>query len=220
MKPLLTKIAFMVAMAPYLNAATTFDFDGSSPITTTGTALTSSVIMTNAYWETLDDNGDPLAVPGFRQDTLAPVVTGDPSVAGYGSAISGNALDGVGSPLMFTFDAPLDIRNFSVFLDNSSFGNIPQVGGNPAFGTNVLFYDAADTLIGFIPVDQTVSGFSVADLGTFNNVSKVILPSGAFYDNLSFNAQAIPEPTSALMGAFGVLAILTGHRRRTALVGR
>ena len=44
-----------------------------------------------------------------------------------------------------------------------------------------------------------VSGFTVANGSMFNNISKVILPSGAFYDNMSFTAAAVPESTSAAL---------------------
>ena len=97
-------------------------------------------------------------------------------------------------------------------MDNSTFGNIPTTGGNPAFGTNVLFYDAADALLGFIALDQTVSGFNISDdSSVFSNVSKVILPSGAFYDNVSFTA-TIPEPTSAALACLGTLALFKRRR--------
>jgi hypothetical protein len=169
------------------------------------------VTIQNAYYETLDENGDPLAVPGFRADVGSTVAI-DPSLAGYGPAISGKALDGTNNPVMFTFASALNLSSFGVFLDNSSFGNVPQTGGNPAFGTNILFYDAADALIGFIPVDQTVSGFTVADGSTYNNVSKVILPSGAFYDNVSFAAAAVPEPASAALVCLGAVALFKRRR--------
>ena len=114
---------------------------------------------------------------------------------------------------MFTFGRALNLSNFGVTLDNSTFGNIPQSGGNPAFGTNVLFYDAVDNLIGFIELDETVSGFTVSNApGSFLNVSKMILPSGAFYDRMSFNAEAVPEPTVAALAGLGVLAMLKRRR--------
>ena len=198
-------------MAPFVHGITTFGFENANLAITSGTALPASVTIQPAYWETLDDNGDPLAVAGFRADVGATVAL-DPSLAGYGPAISGKALDGTNNPVMFTFASAMNLSNFGVFLDNSSFGNIPQTGGNPAFGTNILFYDAADSLIGFIALDQTVSGFTVADSGTYNNVSKVILPSGAFYDNLSFTGQAVPEPATAALACLGALALFKRRR--------
>lgn len=209
---LLTALAATAAIAPLAHGATSFGFDASDLTTTSGTALPGTVTIENAYWETEDEFGDPLATPGFRADTSMTVAAADPSVFGYGPAISGNALNGVDGPVMFTFSSALTISNFGVTLDNSTFGNIPTSGGNPAFGTNILFYDASDTLVGFIALDQTVSGFTVADTSTFNDVSKIVLPSGAFYDNLTFTA--VPEPAAAALGLLGCVALL--RRRRAA----
>ncbi|NQX02797.1 hypothetical protein HQ447_19225 [bacterium] len=213
MKSLFTTLVATAAMVPFVQGITTFDFDGATPATTSGSPLPAGVTLQNAYWETTDDNGDLLAVAGFRADASSPtVVVGDPNAFGYGAAISGNALDATAGPLMFTFASALNLSGFGVSLDSSSFGNVQQTGVNPAFGTNILFYDAADTLIGFIGVDQTVAGFVVADSGSFGNVSKVILPSGAFYDNVSFTAAAVPEPAAALLGGIGMLALLKRRR--------
>ncbi len=213
MKPLLTTLAFSAAIIPLSHGITTFGFENPNLATTSGTPLPSVLTIQNAYWETQDEFGDLLAIPGFRAD-VGSAVAMDPSLAGYGPAISGKALDGTSSPVMFTFASALNLSNFGVNLDNSTFGNIQQIGGNPAFGTNILFYDATDNLIGYIGLDQSIAGFTVTnDLGSYSNVSKIILPSGAFYDNLSFNAQAVPEPGTTLLGSLWVLALL---RRRRA----
>ncbi len=213
MKSSLIKMAAAVAMASVGHGATTFDFEDTDAASTTGTPPTTLVSVQNAYWETEDEFGEPLAVPGFRADVGSTVLLGNPELAGYGPAISGTALDGTNGPLMFTFASTLNLSGFGVSLDNSTLGNIPMTGGNPAFGTNILFYDAADNLVGFIAVDETVSGFTVSnDPGNFLNVSKVVLPSGAFYDNLSFSAQAVPEPAAAGLACLGVLALLKRRR--------
>ncbi len=213
MKSILVKIAAGVVVGSACHGATTFEFEGVNAATTSGTPLPTQVTVQNAYWETEDEFGDPLVRPGFRPDVSSTVLLGDPSAAGYGPAISGNALDGTNGPVMFTFGRALNLSNFGVTLDNSTFGNIPQSGGNPAFGTNVLFYDAVDNLIGFIELDETVSGFTVSNApGSFLNVSKMILPSGAFYDRMSFNAEAVPEPTVAALAGLGVLAMLKRRR--------
>ena len=211
MKSLLTTLAITATLAPFVHGITTFGFEDPDLAITSGTPLGTLVTIQNAYWETLDENGDPLAIPGFRAD-VGTTVAIDPNLAGYGPAISGKALDATNNPVMFTFASAMNLSSFGVILDNSSFGNIPQNGGNPAFGTNILFYDAADSLIGFIALDQTVSGFSVADGSTYNNISKVILPSGACYDNLSFTGQAVPEPTSAALACLGALALFKRRR--------
>ena len=213
MKSYFTTLALMAAMAPFVHGVTTFTFDGATPATTSGTALPAGVTLVNAYYETVDANGDPLTTNGFRADPVTPtVMVGDPGPAGYGAAIAGNALDGSQGPIMFTFASALNLSNFGVFLDNSTLGNIPVTGGDPAGGTNILFYDSMDTLIGFIPVDERVSGFTVANGSTFNNISKFILPSGAFYDNMSFTAAAVPEPTSAALACLGAFALFKRRR--------
>lgn len=217
MKSLLVKVSVTLVILSASHGATTFDFESANAGVTGGTPLPTQVTVQNAYWETEDEFGYPLVVPGFRADVSSTVLLGDPFLAGYGSTISGNALDGTNGPVMFTFGRALNVSTFGVTLDNSTLGNIPQVGGNPAFGTNVLFYDAVDNLIGFIPLDETVSGFTVSNAPvSFLNVSKVILPSGAFYDRLSFNAEAgfetIPEPTMALLSGLGTLALLKRRR--------
>lgn len=213
MKSYLTLVAAL-AVAQHAHGITTFDFDGATPVTTSGTALSTGVTVANAYWETEDENGDPLLTPGFRADSVSPTVSlGDPSAFGYGSAISGNALDATNGPVMFTFASALNLSNFGVMLDNSGFGNIPITGGDPAFGTNILFYDSGDNLVGYIALDQTVSGFTVTnDPGNFMNVTKVIMPSGAFYDNVSFTAQSIPEPTVAGLACLGAFAMFKRRR--------
>lgn len=213
MKSYLTLIAVLAAV-PHAHGITLFDFDGATPVTTSGTALPTTVTAANAYWETEDENGDPLLNPGFRADSVSPTVSlGDPSAYGYGPAISGKALDATNGPVMFTFASAMNLSNFGVMLDNSIFGNSPITGGNPAFGSNILFYDSGDNLIGFIPLDQTVSGFTVTnDPGNFMNVSKVVLPSGAFYDNVNFTAQAVPEPTVAGLACLGAFAMFKRRR--------
>lgn len=213
MKSILVKISVSLAVVSVSHGATVFEFEDTNAATTSGTPLPTQVTVQNAYWETEDEFGDPLAVPGFRPDVSSTVLLGDPSVAGYGPAIAGNAFNGTNGPVMFTFGSALNLRNFGVTLDNSTLGNIPQSVGNPALGTNVLFYDVVDNLIGFIALDQTVSGFTVSNTpGSFLNVSKVILPSGAFYDRLSFNAEAVPEPTVVGLACLGGLALLKRRR--------
>jgi hypothetical protein len=114
----------------------------------------------------------------------------------------------VDQAVLFSFSAPQDISAFALTLDNSTLGT--------PFGTNVEFYDSLDALLYSILVDQTVSGFSVNQALSLMGVSKVVLPSGAFYDNASLTvaASAVPEPSRVLlMGLFAGVAVF---RRRRA----
>jgi len=208
MKQLLPFLA-VAAMCASSQAATvlTFPFSSSATPSATGDPLVGSFSAAYTYIETLDDNGDPLPVPSYRVDTSAPALAfGDPSARGYGAAISGNALDAVDQAVLFSFTTPQDISSFAVTLDNSTLGT--------PFGTNVEFYDSRDVLLYSILVDQTASGFSVNQALSLTGVSKVVLPSGAFYDNASLTVSAVPEPSRALlMGLFAGVAVF---RRRRA----
>ena len=192
-----------------MHASTVLNFDFSSDATpsVTGTALTGSLSVDYTYLETLDDNGDPLPTPSFRPDPSAPaIVVGNPSARGYGSSSTGNFLDAVDQGVLLSFSHAQDISSFSLVLDNSTLGT--------AFGTAVEFYSAADLLIGSIPIDQTIAGFSVNDTSLFSNVSKVVLPAGAFYDNLSVTTvAAAPEPGRAMLMGAGLAGMVLRRRR-------
>ncbi len=82
---------------------------------------------------------------------------------------------------------------------------------NDRFGTpglSVEFYDAVDTLLSRTPIDQTQPGFTFVT-GAIDNVSKIVLPAGAFYDNIT----AVPEPGTAAW-LLGLGGLLLGRRRR------
>ncbi|OYW73550.1 MAG: hypothetical protein B7Z37_21090 [Verrucomicrobia bacterium 12-59-8] len=210
MKKLLPFVA-LAAMCASSQAATVLSYSFTSDATpsVSGGSLVGTVSAAYAYIETVDDNGDPLPLPSFRPDLTAPAIAvGDPSARSYGAAISGNALDAVDQAVLFSFTTPQDISSFAVTLDNSTLGT--------PFGTNVEFYNSLDALLYSIPVDQTVSGFSVNQALSLTGVSKVVLPSGAFYDNASLTvaASAVPEPSRVmLLGLFAGVAVF---RRRRA----
>ncbi len=211
MKNSLILLAVAACLTASANAASIVNFSFTSDATPviTNSALVGTLSVAYAYRETVDDNGDPLALPSFRPDlTAGAIVVGDPSGRNYGAPIAGNALDAVDAPVLLSFSTPQDIGSFGVFLDNSTYGTL--------FGTAVEFYDASDHLIGSISVDQTFSGFSVADTATYANISKILLPSGAFYDNLKFtaSASAVPEPGRVSLLGFGLAAAVLRRRRK------
>lgn len=208
MKHIYSLVAVLALAAGTGNAATVFNFNTGAANNTTGDVFPTTVAINYGFLETEDANGDPLSVPTWIPDTGAPspVILGNPSLGGYGAAIDGNALDAVLSPVLFSFGTPVNLTGFGVTLDNSTLGT--------PFGTEVSFYDALDALLFNIPVNQSVSGFSVSEALSLTGVSKVVLPSGAFYDNVSFSATAVPEPSRALLlGLAGALALF---RRRRA----
>ncbi len=190
------------------HAASLLNFNSGAANSITGDPLGVSLMVDYAYLETEDEFGDPLPVPRWVADATAPspVLLSNPATQGYGAAIDGLALDGVLSPVLLSFGSGLDISAFSLTLDNSTLGTL--------FGTSIEFYNALDALIWSIPVDQTVAGFSVNESLALLGVSKIVMPSGAFYDNVSITAT--PEPSRIIL--LGVGALCAFGRRRRAVV--
>ncbi|CAN5720443.1 hypothetical protein BH11VER1_BH11VER1_39010 [soil metagenome] len=202
-------MAVAVSLSASANAASVINFSFTSDATPviTNASLTGTLSVDYAYLETLDEMGDPLLHPSFRPDISAgSIVVGDPFLSGYGAPIAGNALNAIDSPVLLSFSSAQNIGSFGVTLDNSTLGTL--------FGTFVEFYDASDILIGSISVNQTVPGFTLADLNAYSNVSKILLPSGAFYDNLSFTAAAVPEPGRATLLSLGLAVAFLRRRRK------
>ncbi|NQX01842.1 PEP-CTERM sorting domain-containing protein [bacterium] len=206
MKKTLFTFALVTLIAPALQAATLFNFNTSQLDDTTGDPLPTSVAIAYASLVTEDEFGDPLANPYFDVDATAPAVTAsNPLLAGYGNPIDGNAIDGIASPIMLTFAGSISITDFSAVLDDSTLGT-------PAFfGTAIEFYNSSDVLIGSIAVDQGVAKFDAIGSGPYNGVKKIVFASGAFYDNVQLTV--VPEPSAALLGGLGLLALF---RRRRA----
>ncbi len=185
-----------------------FSFTSDATPVVTGSPLFGTLSVDYTYIETVDGNGDPLATPSFRPDlTAGAIVVGDPSARSYGAPIAGNALDAVDQAVLFSFTTPQDISSFGVTLDNSTLGTL--------FGTNVEFYSAADLLLGSLAVNQNTPGFTLNNTSLlFSGVSKIVVPAGAFYDNLSFTASAAPEPGRVSLLGLGLAAAVLRRRRR------
>lgn len=154
-----------------------------------------------------DTDTDGIDIPGTEKwhvDGTAPAVTvDDPSTFGRGVAPSpANALNALFQPVLVLFPTSTDITAFKATLDNDTFGDA---------GLSVNFYDAADHLLASIPIDQTVAGFSFTS-GTITGLSKVVLPAGAFYDDVGFTA--VPEIDGRALTAGLLLAGVAILRRR------
>lgn len=190
-----------------LQAASLFTFNTSPLSATKGDSLPTSVALNYAELFSFDEFGDSLVTPYFDVDTTAgPVTASNPLLAGYGNPISGDALYGLDSPIMFTFAQPLDISGFSAVLDDSTLGT-PS-----AFGTAIEFYNSANALVGSIAIDQEVPLFNATGAGPYVGVSKIVFSSGALYDNVQFTG-VIPEPSSMVLGALGAIGLLLRRRR-------
>ncbi len=208
MKILSSLLTALAIMAGTGHAASVLNFNTGTANAVTGDPLPAGISLSvdYAYLETQDALGDPLPIPSWVVDATAGAVqVGNPSVAGYGAAIDGSALNAVDSPVLLTFSGAVNLSSFAIQLDNSTLGNL--------FGTNIEFFDSADNILWSIPLDQSVSGFSVNDTLALTNVSKIVLPTAAYYDNLSMGLTAVPEPSKAMLLGLGALSVFMRRRR-------
>lgn len=206
MKKTLLALTLVSLVAPTLEAASLFRFNISPLNTVTNDALPTSLAINYAELITVDTNGDPVT-PYYAVDSGAGAVTAsDPNLSGYGAAIDGDALDGLASPVMFTFGQPLDITGFSAALDDSTFG-LTSFGATP-----IEFYDGLNVLVGTITVDQNIALFNATGAGPYTAVKTIVFSSGAFYDNVEFTA-VVPEPSAMVLGALGALGLVVRRRR-------
>lgn len=194
----------------------TYNFDGVPILTEANTLPGPSglgVEFVNAVLSPdLDSFGDP--IPGttrWRPDITAPAVTvDDPSRYGRGAAPSpSNALEALFQPVLIIFDVPFNVDSFSTTLDNDTFG---ANGFLPGFADiAVQFFAWGTARVGNVPVDQTTAGFQVS-AGSIANVGAILLPAGAFYDDLRLTGTVVPTPGPAALFSLGLLAM--ARRRR------
>ncbi|GEM_PF-6511006 len=186
----------------HANAQSTFTLDFDDPaiipsVTVLDDFYLGSAKATLENFRFIDPNDPSLS------DPYTPVV----AVAGEGVGGT-NALDAslVGvyvnlDPFVF----PMGADTFSFTPDSNPFGDALA---------QVEFFGRNGDLLGTLPFDQTLTTGGVLS-SPFSGVQRVLLPGGAFYDNITFAGTAVPEPgtlafvlTSAFCG--GTLA----YRRR------
>ncbi len=212
-KSLLSLAAVTLLGVAVADAAPIFlDFDtlGGSAATAGTSAQAFAPIgltITFGVWDysQYDEWGDPIAgSEAWLVDNSYTVTVENPSASGWGAAPSGSlALDARDQPVLLNFDTPIDLYSFSATLDNSTYGNLQA--------QSILFYDAANQLVGSIAIDQSIPGFVAQSTGLIANVSKIVLPSNALYDNVT----AVPEPqTWTLLALAGAAVGFAAYRRR------
>lgn len=205
------------------------DFDSLTAGAAADAVLPASFRFDNAAWlPSLDSRGNPL--PGterWRVDPSAPAVTvDDPASYGRGPAPSPDlALEALFQPVLLSFPESLEVHRFTVTLDLDEFGVNGFLQGHEVIAVQFLGYDGG--LLTALPVDQTTPGFLAVLGNDLANVSQVLLPAGAFYDNLSLSlvstvsSQLIPEGDSrvailALMTLGGLVWLIARRHRARA----
>ncbi len=196
-------------------ASVLLGFDGLVAGSSANSAAPGNAQFTHAVFDFDYDaaTGDPL--PGtqrWRTDATAPeVIVEDPSTYGRGDAPSpSNALNALWQPVLLTFQHPLDLVAFGVTLDNDTYGDDGTLPGFDDIA--VRFLDLNGVILGSIPVNQTQPGFQIS-AGAMAGVAAIVLPGGAFYDNLTW--APVPEPGQwAGIAGLGLLGF-TAWRRQT-----
>ena len=196
------------------HAAISLDFD-SAPSGTAANSFGASGVnfQFGVYDYNYDSFGDQ--IPGTQHwqtdATAGPVLAQNPSIQGWGAAPSGlNALHALDQPVLMLLGPAVTLTQFSTKLDNSTFG---------ALGTqNIEFYSSDDTLLGTLAVDQTIPGFLASYTGNIPGVSKILLPSSAFYDDINLNNFVpVPEASTWSAGALLIVGAVASLRRKRQL---
>jgi hypothetical protein len=202
-----------LGLAP-AQASVLLGFDGVAPGTAANTFAPANLTFQHAVLDFAYDvvTGDP--IPGteqWRPDPTAPeVIVENPAAYGRGAAPSpANALNALGQPVLMQFSGAFDLVSFGVTLDNDAFGDN---GNLPGFeDVAIRFLDLSGAIVGSIPVDQTQPGFQVLG-GPVSGVRGILLPAGAFYDNLTWSP--VPEPGAwAIVAGLGGLAFALYRRK-------
>jgi hypothetical protein len=203
MKHTLTGILALAATMASGHAAL-YTFDSNATVNNySGPALNSSVqIGFGTMEEILDGEGSGTGRDRWVFDS-APLdpITADPSLEGYGP--SGSSLNTFNQTVLISFDTAFNLTNFSIFMDGSTFGSTSYVE----------FYDVNDNLISTLDAFGLIANYEVIG-SNINGVSKIVLPSGAFFDNMTLAGSAVPEPGSVTLAGLAALALATRRRRR------
>jgi hypothetical protein len=109
--------------------------------------------------------------------------------------------------VLLTFDATYNVNTFSFTLGNDPFGVV----------WDVVFVDAMGRTLAQFAIDQSRAGLQFS-ASNGAGVAGIMLPSGAFYDDISVSlaaTAAVPEPSTwGVIGAAACGALIWGRRRK------
>ncbi len=192
----------LASLSPVLASATTFGFDDAEALLYDGSNAATASTLDNRYggislshYRPLDADGNYVG-PYERVTAISYADWGLPPVSGV------NALDGSGLGSLV-----VDL-NPKVFPLGSSFGiSVVDQGFGDANAT-VRFYDAVGGLVDTVGIDLSRGGRFTYGAKPF---ASVVLPQGAFYDDLTVSP--VPEPASLAALGLGAAALLRRRRR-------
>ncbi len=203
MKHKLTGLLVLAATMATGHAAL-YSFDSNATVNNyTGPSLGSSVqIGFGVMEDILDEFGSQTGQSRWVFDS-APLdpITADPASEGYGP--SGSSLNAFNQTVLISFGTAFNLTNFSIFMDASSFGSTSYVE----------FYDVNDQLITTLDAFGLIPNYEVTG-SNISGVSKIVLPSGAFFDNMTLAGSSVPEPGSVTLAGLAALALVSRRRRR------
>lgn len=187
----------------------TFDFEGVPSGSLANSFSTPRVSFHQArFVPLLDLFGDP--VPNSEHweidaanDALFPVTVENPLNYDRGAAPSGeNALQALWQPVLISFAAVYSLEHFSVTLDQDSFGLPGQIS-----------FINSNRVIGQLEIDPSVPG-EIVTASSSRGITGIVLPGGAFYDDVRLTLAPVPVPEPSTYGLFGALALLMAAAAR------
>lgn len=212
MKRLLLLAAASLSAASVAHAAyKSFTFDNVPAGTLASSFNQDFVSFHNAVFAPKVD-ADGVDIPGssywqidFSADALFPLTVESPFEQGWGDAPSGaNALDARFGPVLLQFSRPFLLKSFWATLDNSTFGDA---------GVSSALFLSGTSIVGSINFDASTPLLQLGVNG-LADVTGVVLPGGAFYDDIKVDVKAVPDVASTLGLAALSLGLLGWVARR------
>jgi hypothetical protein len=160
------------------------------------------------YAPKVDSFGSDIPGTDFWQiDLTAPAVTVE-KPQDYGRSATGEkAMNALFQPILVLLPGSSTATSFSGKLELSS------ISGNVNPVQSVLFFNAQDQQIGSLSVDLSIGGGTFS-IGSLSGVSKVLLPAGKFYQQISFTpSAAVPEVDARCLVAGALLVGAVAWRR-------
>jgi len=178
------------------------------------TSVTDGPLTSNLTFSTTGPGGNNY-VPVVFLGSIPPHAPSPPN--GIGAGIGGNlAFPNATNEIAVTFSLPTNSVSITGDL-------IPQPPGSTIF---LQAFDSSHNSLGTVTQPDTGSGvpltitsgsFNIASVQFWSTPTPNTNPSTVGFDNLTFNLNVVPEPTSVVMGLGGFVGVLGMVRRQRRL---